>query len=44
MEQSDYLEHDAVGLAGLIARREVSAADVLADAAPGEAAAPAQEG
>ena len=29
MEQSDYLEHDAVGLAGLIARREVSAAEVL---------------
>lgn len=29
MKQSDYLEHDAVGLAGLIARREVSAAEVL---------------
>ncbi|MGH6999543.1 MAG: hypothetical protein ACREEO_15215, partial [Phenylobacterium sp.] len=29
MRQSEYLEHDAVGLAGLIARREVSAAEVL---------------
>ena len=29
MNQSDYLAQDAVGLAGLIAKREVSAAEVL---------------
>lgn len=29
MDQSDYLEFDAVGLAGLIARREVGAGEVL---------------
>ncbi len=29
MDQSDYLEFDAVGLAGLISRREVSAEEVL---------------
>ena len=29
MDPSEYLAHDAVGLAGLIARREVSAAEVL---------------
>ena len=29
MNQSEYLAEDAVGLAGLIARREVSAAEVL---------------